>query len=151
MDEGDAEAAWKAFHQARRDEPDNLGIGLLEVQLLMAEDKYDLAQQRAAFLVKRLNRLDIPDSDPMLGYLRSIVAKSKLVKSSSMISQPLFFRASRARLGERSKPVTRYPRFLSQSISRPEPQPRSRIEAETGRKLVSGDRKGAVSMLNVAW
>ena len=72
MDEGDAKAAWKAFHKARRDEPDNPGIGLLEVQLLMAEDKYALAQQRAAFLVKRLNRLDIPDSDPMLGYLRSI-------------------------------------------------------------------------------
>ena len=71
MDEDDIPAAWNAFHIAQRDDPDSLGIGVLELQLLVADNKIEQARQRAKFWVRRFRKLgyadDVPPMDHLLG------------------------------------------------------------------------------------
>lgn len=72
MDAGDARGAWAAFRKAQTDAPDSSSIGLLEVQLLIAEDRITEAQQRAQFLVRRLRRGGMDEEDPMLAFLSDV-------------------------------------------------------------------------------
>lgn len=69
MDEDDIPAAWKAFQIAQRDDPDSLGIGVLELQLLVADNKIEQARQRAQFWVKRLRKLGYADDVPPMDHL----------------------------------------------------------------------------------
>lgn len=63
MDAGDPAGAWADFQAAQRDDPKSPHVGLLEVQLLMSERRYDLARERARFWVKRLQSLGWPDEE----------------------------------------------------------------------------------------
>ena len=73
LDEGLAEDAWEAFQNAQRDNPDAIDLGVLEVQLLIAEQKIDQAKARAQFWVKRLERLGLDDYDVPLNFLRQVI------------------------------------------------------------------------------
>lgn len=56
MDEGDTAAAWEAFGQAQRINPDSPALSLLEISLLTGEDKIAQAKARATFYLKRARR-----------------------------------------------------------------------------------------------
>ncbi len=69
MDSYDISGAWKAFREALQDDPDSHSIGILEVQLLMAEDRIPEAQARAEFWVKRLRRMGLSNDEGPLAFL----------------------------------------------------------------------------------
>ena len=69
MDSYDISGAWKAFREALQDDPDSHSIGILEVQLLMAEDRVTEAQARAEFWVKRLRRMGLSTDEGPLEFL----------------------------------------------------------------------------------
>ena len=72
IDAGDTDGAWQAFRQAQRDDPNNEGIALLEVQLLIGENQPERAQERAQFWIKRLQRNGATQDDPQLGFLMAV-------------------------------------------------------------------------------
>jgi len=73
MDDGDSDGSWQAFKNAQRDDHAAPGLRLLEVQLLMAENKFQQAGERARFFVKQLERMGMTDEEyPMLAFLRDI-------------------------------------------------------------------------------
>ena len=74
IDKGDSEGAWEAFRHAQRDDPDSLGIGLLEVQLLIGENRPEQARDRAQFWVKRLRRQGMEDDEQPLSFLLAAVS-----------------------------------------------------------------------------
>jgi tetratricopeptide (TPR) repeat protein len=63
MDAGDPAGAWADFQAAQRDDPKSPNVGLLEVQLLMAQGRLDLARERAGFWLRRLRSLGWPDEE----------------------------------------------------------------------------------------
>jgi tetratricopeptide (TPR) repeat protein len=68
MDQDEAEEAWQLFRKAQVDTPDDFMIGLLEVQLLLAERRFDRAQERARFLIKRMKKQGV-DAEFALDFL----------------------------------------------------------------------------------
>lgn len=72
MDQDNAEEAWRHLEQARRDDPDASDLGMLEVQLLLAENRIQQAADRAGFWLRRLSRVGLPKDDPMLEFLQRI-------------------------------------------------------------------------------
>ena len=72
MDGGDTKAAWDAFQQALQDDPSSMSIGVLEVQLLMGEERINEAKSRAGFWVKRLRRAGLADDDGPLEFLSAV-------------------------------------------------------------------------------
>ena len=72
MDEGDIAASWEAFKFAQRDDPDTPSLGLLEVQLLLAQGKRDTASDRARFWVRRLRSLGFPETEGALPFLEEV-------------------------------------------------------------------------------
>ena len=72
MDSYDITGAWKAFREALQDDPDSHSIGILEVQLLMADDRMIEAQARAKFWVKRLRRMGLSNDEGPLEFLSAI-------------------------------------------------------------------------------
>nr|WP_295385832.1 hypothetical protein [uncultured Thiodictyon sp.] len=61
IDEGDFAGAQTAFATALRSDPDNPGTALLEITLLAAQHRDDLARARASFWLHRLRRLGFRD------------------------------------------------------------------------------------------
>lgn len=75
MDAGDAKGAWDAFQSAQHDNPDDMTIGALEVQLLITESRYSQAQKRAGFWLKK-NHKETGEADtPLLQFLDAIHKK----------------------------------------------------------------------------
>ena len=72
MDNGDADGAWQAFQNAQRDDPNSLGLGLLEVQILNAQGRNDKAAERADFWVRRMRRAGVPEDDLQLDFLSNV-------------------------------------------------------------------------------
>lgn len=56
FDSGDHEEAWKLFHRALREDPDDPSMGVLELTLLQGEGKPALLRERARFWAARLQR-----------------------------------------------------------------------------------------------
>jgi tetratricopeptide (TPR) repeat protein len=73
MDEGDIAGSWEFFKLAQRDDPNAPSLGLLEVQLLLAQGKPDVASDRARFWVRRLRSLGYPETEGALPVLEQIV------------------------------------------------------------------------------
>jgi len=73
LDLNDPKEAWDAFHHAQRDNPDAIDIGILEVQLLIGENKIVQAQERAKFWTKRLQRQGLMDDEPTLRFLTAVI------------------------------------------------------------------------------
>jgi len=72
MDSYDIPGAWEAFREALQDDPNSLSLGVLEVQLLMAEDRLTEAKARADFWVKRLRRAGLAHDEGPLEFLSAI-------------------------------------------------------------------------------
>lgn len=72
MDEGNFVGSWEAFKFAQRDDPDAPSLGLLEVQLLLAQGRRDVASDRARFWVRRLRSLGFPETEGVLPLLDQI-------------------------------------------------------------------------------
>lgn len=72
MDRGESEAAWQLFRQTQQATPNSPAVGLLEVQLLMGEERLPEAQARAQFWHKRLQRQGLDQEAPALQFLASL-------------------------------------------------------------------------------
>ena len=81
MDQGQIRESWISFRKAQIDSPDDCKVGMLEIQLLLAEQRFDRARERAGFLLKRMKKQGLDDdfsrefleevvSDPRKGRLR---------------------------------------------------------------------------------
>jgi tetratricopeptide (TPR) repeat protein len=71
MDHDKAEEAWQLFRKAQVDTPDDFRIGLLEVQLLLAEKRFERAGERARFLLKRMKKQGM-DAEFVLDFLEGV-------------------------------------------------------------------------------
>ncbi len=72
MDRGDVSGAWKAFEEARADAPDSPGVALLEVHLLISENRLDLAAERARFHARRLVKQGYDAEAPFVCFLEEV-------------------------------------------------------------------------------
>lgn len=73
-DRGQHAEAWEVFRDAQREDPDSPSIGLLEVTLLVSGGQTQQARERARFWAARLERARDPDLQPMIQFMREIVA-----------------------------------------------------------------------------
>jgi hypothetical protein len=69
MDRGDGESAWDAFRNARHDNPQADEICVLEVELLVADQRMDEAKKRAREWTHTLLGSGVPEDDPRLEFL----------------------------------------------------------------------------------
>jgi len=69
MDNQDPTLAWQYFNQALQDDPQAISLSILEVQLLLAENKTEQAKQRAQFWLKKLRKLNIPEDEYIMEFL----------------------------------------------------------------------------------
>jgi tetratricopeptide (TPR) repeat protein len=74
MDRGENERAWRAFRQAQQDHPHAEALSVLEVELLVAERRFDEAKHRATFWAAALKRSGTPANDPRIEFLQRVVA-----------------------------------------------------------------------------
>lgn len=65
-DAGDRDGAWEAFNNAQRDNPNSIGIGALEVSLLMADGDFERLRERSRYWLARLKRLGLPSDHPTM-------------------------------------------------------------------------------------
>jgi tetratricopeptide (TPR) repeat protein len=61
MDRGDSDGAWEAFRRAQRDDPDTTSLGVLEIQLLLSENRASQARERARMWLRKIHRADLED------------------------------------------------------------------------------------------
>ncbi len=80
IDRGDKDAAWKAFQKAQRLTPNDPGIDLLEINLLIGESKADLAQQRAKMIIRKMQKNGTyEDSPPFSNFLQAVAEDPQAV------------------------------------------------------------------------
>lgn len=72
MDGGDISGAWEAFHEALRDDPKSWSIGILEVQLLVAENRSSEAKERAIFWKRKLHRAGVSQDEGPMEFLSAV-------------------------------------------------------------------------------
>ena len=72
MDRDDRDGAWDAFRRAQRDTPGNPSVGLLEVHLLIAENRPEQARESALVWRKRLSKLNAEEYKETIGYLKAV-------------------------------------------------------------------------------
>lgn len=72
MDRNDGPGAWEAFKRAQQDSPDDPAVGMLEVQLHLADGRVELAAQRADFWFKRLRRQGVAEGEPLMDFFAEI-------------------------------------------------------------------------------
>lgn len=69
MDRHDLAQARDAFIEAQRDDPEAPMLGILEVQLLLAEHESERARERAEFHARRLRRMGYSENEPPFNFL----------------------------------------------------------------------------------
>ena len=72
MDRGDPAGAWDAFRRAQRDAPGNPAVGLLEVHLLLAENRPERARESARVWRRRLMKLNVEEFEGAIGFLTAV-------------------------------------------------------------------------------
>ena len=72
-DHGDSRAAWDAFNQAQRDDPDAPGLAFLEIFLLMQDDQRERVRERARYWIKRLQKKGFAEGERPLDWLQALV------------------------------------------------------------------------------
>ena len=73
LDGGDPAGAWAAFKAAQRDDPKSPSLGLLEVQMLIAEGRGNMARERARFWLRQLKRTSRPDElEGPIAFLKAV-------------------------------------------------------------------------------
>lgn len=85
MDRGDRAGAWEAFRRAQRDTPGDPAIGLLEVQLLLAENRPEQARESARVWRGRLVKLNAENFEGPIGFLTSIAKDPYRALAESLI------------------------------------------------------------------
>lgn len=73
IDDGDVEGAWEAFRRAQTDDPTSPMIGILEIQLLLAENRVELARERANILRRQLQREQIEGAENAISFLTEVI------------------------------------------------------------------------------
>ncbi|MGF1547227.1 MAG: tetratricopeptide repeat protein [Thiotrichales bacterium] len=72
MDQDDSPGAWEAFQHAQRDAPDAPSTALLEIQLLMSEQRYEEARESARMWHRRLRRRGSDEYAGILEFLERV-------------------------------------------------------------------------------
>ncbi len=86
IDRGETEEAWEAFRSAQRDDPDAPMVGILEIQLLLAEGEFDRARDRASFWRHRLQRDRSEENEKVIEFLSAIIDDPDRALASVSIS-----------------------------------------------------------------
>lgn len=73
MDAGNLAASHAALKEAMRAEPDDPNLGPLEVSLLIAGGKHELARERARFWLAKMARLRDPELKERMDWLQSVM------------------------------------------------------------------------------
>ena len=71
-DRGDRAGAWDAFRRAQRDAPGEPTVGLLEVHLLLAENRPERARESARVWRRRLMKLNVEEFEGAIGFLTAV-------------------------------------------------------------------------------
>ncbi len=86
LDAGDNAAAWRAFHAAQRESPDDPSLAALEMSMLQGEGRIDQMQQRARFWISQLSRRpDAGELADVIGLMRSIVEDPRAFGAQFMV------------------------------------------------------------------
>ena len=72
MDRGDRAGAWEAFRRAQRDTPGGPAIGMLEVHLLMAENRPEQARESARVWRRRLIKMNVEEFEGAIEFLAAV-------------------------------------------------------------------------------
>ena len=109
IDDGDFPAAEDAFAAALRSDPDNPGNALLELTLLAAQHKDEIARHRARFWLARLRRLGF-EEESFMGLLAHAVRdpQEALVASQSDSLDPALVRLHDWVDAAAARPIPRY-------------------------------------------
>jgi tetratricopeptide (TPR) repeat protein len=83
-DQGNLSEAWEAFSQAMRNDPESLSLCILELQLLLVENRLQQAKDRALFWHAKMTRLADKMENPqrLLGFLRDVMEDPEKVRKS---------------------------------------------------------------------
>lgn len=71
-DEGDLEGAWTAFNHAQRADPENVALAMLEITILLSQQKWAQARERAVFWAARIAKIHGSDMATLLDYLHQV-------------------------------------------------------------------------------
>ena len=72
MDRGDRAGAWEAFRRAQRDTPGGPAIGMLEIHLLMAENRPEQARESARVWRRRLIKMNVEELEGAIEFLTAV-------------------------------------------------------------------------------
>jgi tetratricopeptide (TPR) repeat protein len=73
-DEGKLHEAWTAFGHAQRADPDNVSLAMLEITILISQQKWEQVSQRARFWATRIARMPGPKEEQLLDYLNRMAS-----------------------------------------------------------------------------
>ena len=85
MDRGDRAGAWEAFRRAQRDTPGDSAIGMLEVHLLMAENRPEQARESARVWRGRLMKLNAGEFEGAIAFLTAVARGPYRALAQTMI------------------------------------------------------------------
>lgn len=85
MDRGDRAGAWNAFRRAQRDAPGDPSVGLLEVHLLLAENRPERARESARVWRRRLMKLNVDEYDGAIEFLTTVDKDPYVALAGTMI------------------------------------------------------------------
>ena len=110
MDSGDRAGAWEAFRRAQRDTPGGPAIGMLEVHLLMAENRPEQARESARVWRRRLIKMNVEEFEGAIEFLAAVdkdpyrALAQTLIDATGGAGQRLF----EALPGLEERPLPRY-------------------------------------------
>ncbi|MFH1912961.1 MAG: SEC-C domain-containing protein [Pseudomonadota bacterium] len=73
LDRGDSAAAWRHFKAAMLDAPGSAGLGILETQILLFEERFSEAADRARFWIAKFRKDRRYDYSPLVERLQQVV------------------------------------------------------------------------------
>ena len=85
MDLGDRDGAWDAFRRAQRDAPDDPAVGVLEVHLLLGENRPERARERARVVRRRLVKLNAEEFEGAIDFLTAIATDPYRTMAQTLI------------------------------------------------------------------
>lgn len=119
-DQGRQDRAWEAFKNAMQDDPDSLGLCIVELHLLMKEGNWTQASDRARFWQAKISRQaeDAAQIKPLMDFLQSVIDDPQsamdvaVVETADQHLDP-FVQSALTRLGAwtetaRHRPLPRY-------------------------------------------
>ena len=110
MDRGDRAGAWEAFRRAQRDTPGGPAIGMLEIHLLMAENRPEQARESARVWRRRLIKMNVEELEGAIEFLTAVdrspyrALAQSLIDATGGAGQRLF----EALPGLEERPLPRY-------------------------------------------